>query len=66
MTARLRSDEPHRYMRAGDAARELGVSRRTISTWCAAGVLRTKPSRKSGAPYNIVRSSVEQLKRERA
>ena len=60
----LRGDDPHRYVTTGEFARELGVSRRTVTEWCRSERVRTKPQRNSRAPYKIVRSELGRMKRE--
>lgn len=59
---RLRS---RRYLSTGEAARLLGVSRRTVTAWCEDGTLRTRERATGRERYQIVRSDVERLTRER-
>jgi excisionase family DNA binding protein len=54
-----------RYLTTGEAARMLGVSRRTVTEWCESGRLRTRERASERERYQIVRSDVERLKRER-
>ena len=55
-----------RYLSTGEAARLLGVSRRTVTAWCEDGTLRTRERASDRERYQIVRSDVERLKEDRA
>ncbi len=47
------------YLRAGEVAQALGVSRRTVLRWCLAGELPYE--RTGGGQVRVPRSHVEQL-----
>ncbi len=54
-----------RYISTAQAAELLEVDVKTAERWCRSRKLRTKPGRKAGAPWKVVRSDVERLNRER-
>jgi hypothetical protein len=53
-----------RYLSVAEAAALLDRPERTVRSWCSCGRLRTRPGRSAGAPYKVVRSSAERVKRE--
>ena len=54
-----------RYLSTAEFAAAVGVLPKTVERWCRDGSVKTKPNRKPGAPYRVVRSEVERVKRER-